>query len=109
MEGAQQEVTMENDFEFHWRYADYEVRTTHGLKDDTPYVELVHWEQGDDGRRYCYTIAYWSKGSEGWDLRFVGDRLLELSQLHIEKVWPQICAAQIALEGWFADQERMRF
>ena len=98
---------MDNEFEFHWRYADYEVRTTHGLRSDSPYVELVHWEQGRDGRACCYTIAYWytSKG-DGWDLRFVGDRLLELSRLHIEKIWPQLVAAQIALEGWLEDQRR---
>jgi len=94
-----------NSFDFSWKYKDYEVRTTHGLRCDAPYVELVHWETSTQGRRTCYTIAYWQKDDEGWDLRFVGDRLLELSRLHIEQIWPQIVAAQIALEGWFADQE----
>lgn len=93
-------------FEFHWEYADFGVRTAHRGLDDSPYVELVHYYYDkSSGRRYCYTIAYWTKDDEGWDLRFVGDRMLELSQLHIEKVWPQLCAAQIALQAWYQDQE----
>lgn len=100
---------MNNNFEFHWRYADYEVRTTHGLANDDPYVELVHWEENSQGKRYCYTIAYWFFGKDGCDLRFVGDRMLELSQLHIEKVWPQLCAAQIALQAWYEDREKEKY
>ena len=91
-------------FKFEWEYKDYAVRTTHGF-DGGPYVELVHWETDGHGRKHCYTIAYWYKGDEGWDLRFVGDRMLELSKLHIECIWPQLCAAQIMLQAWYEDQE----
>lgn len=35
-------------------------------------AEVVKWD-GEE-RPSCYTIAYWSKGSEGYELRFVGNR-----------------------------------
>ena len=93
-------------FKFEWEYDDFCVRTAHRA-DGSPYVELVKYYDGSSGRRNCYTIAYWIKGKEGWDLRFVGDRMLELSQLRIEKVWAQLCAAQIMLQAWYEDQEEV--
>mgnify|MGYP003290939000 CR=1 FL=1 len=91
-------------FRFEWDYEEFSVRTTTSLT-GSPYVELVKWYETKEGRKCCYTIAYWTHNKEGWDLRFVGDRMLELSQLHIEKVWPQLCAAQIMFEAWLEDQE----
>ena len=35
-------------------------------------AEVVKWD-GEE-RPSCYTIAYWSKESEGYDLHFVGNR-----------------------------------
>jgi hypothetical protein len=95
---------MEKPFRFEWDYEEFSVRTTTSL-DGRPYVELVKWCEGENDRRYCYTIAYWTHDREGWNLRFVGDRMLEVSQLHIEKIWPQLCAAQIMFEAWLKDQE----
>lgn len=90
-------------FKFEWEYDDFGVRTAYRVN-GTPYVELVKWYD-ENGRRLCYTIAYWYRGNDGWDLRFVGDRMLELSNLHIEKVWAQLCVAQIMLQKWYEDQE----
>lgn len=90
-------------FDFHWRDGEFEVRTTSGVRGE-PYVELVHWTESG-GREWCYAIAYWYKGKEGWDLRFVGDRMLELAQLDIGKIWAQLCAAQISLSAWFDRNE----
>lgn len=93
-------------FRFEWEYADFGVRSTTRY-DGTPYIELVkYYDSGTgNGRRYCYTVAYWTKDGDGWDLRFLGGRMLELSKMHIEKVWPQLCAAQIMLQAWYEDQE----
>ena len=91
-------------FRFEWEYADFGVRSTTSF-DMEPYIELVKYYKEKSGRRTCYTIAYWTKDDEGWNLRFVGDRMLELSKMHIEKVWPQLCAAQIMLQAWYEDQE----
>ena len=95
---------MEKPFRFEWDYEEFGVRTTTSLG-GRPYVELVKWYESENGRRNCYTIAYWTHDREGWNLRFVGDRMLEVSQLHIEKIWPQLCAAQIMFEAWLKDQE----
>lgn len=91
-------------FKFEWEYEDFGVVTSHRATGE-PFIELIHYYESQSGRRQCYVIAYWYKGNEGWDLRFVGDRMLELSKLHIEKVWPQLCAAQIMLQAWYDDQE----
>lgn len=91
-------------FKFEWEYDDFCVRTSHRVN-GTPYVELLKYCDDSNGKRCAYTIAYWYRGNDGWDLRFVGDRMLELSQLHIEKVWAQLCAAQIMLQKWYEDQE----
>ena len=81
--------------------ADYVI--TGNVEDVVP--KLIKYYKEKSGRRLCYTIAYWTKDDEGWNLRFVGDRMLELSKMHIEKVWPQLCAAQIMLQAWYEDQE----
>lgn len=91
-------------FKFEWEYKDYAVRTTHDYNGE-PYVEIVRWATDRNGRKNCYTIAYWHKGEDGRDLRFVGDRMLELSKLHIGSIWPQLCAAQIMLQAWYEDQD----
>lgn len=94
---------IETPFEFHWKHGEFEVRSTTSLN-NKPYVELVHWKQDRNGRQYCYTIAYWTYNDEGWDLRFVGERMLELQQLDIGKIWPQLCAGQICLDEWLRQQ-----
>ena len=33
--------------------------------------EIVQWAKHST---HCWTVAYWDEGSEGYDLRFVGDR-----------------------------------
>ena len=86
-------------FDFHWRHGEFEVRTTKNVRGE-PYIELVKWYESKDGRMYCYTIAYWNHNDEGWNLRFVGDRMLDLQELDIGKIWPQLCAAQICFDKW---------
>jgi hypothetical protein len=36
--------------------------------------EVVEWFPKDGGGEYCYTLAYWNKTPEGFELKFVGDR-----------------------------------
>ena len=95
----------EKPFNFQFDYGEFSVTTAHTPLANEPYVELVHKKIGPEGRVFKYTIAYWHKGSDGWSLIFVGDRMIELSQLEIGHIWPQLCAGQIALDAWFKDQE----
>lgn len=88
------------EFEFHWEYADFEIRTKKAYHRDVPYIELVKWETDSSGRRSCFTLAYWySEGDDGWDLRFVGDRPWRyIAELDVSKIWKQLFLAQEMLE-----------
>jgi hypothetical protein len=39
-------------------------------------AEIIKWEHPSDevAELFCYVLAYWVKGKEGYDLHFVGDR-----------------------------------
>ena len=43
--------------------------------------ELIRWYRAEvdacEEREYCYVIAFFDKGKEGYDLRTVGDRFFE--------------------------------
>ena len=38
--------------------------------------ELVKWYKAEE-RNYCYVIAFFDKGTEGYNMRTVGDRFFE--------------------------------
>jgi hypothetical protein len=38
--------------------------------------ELVKWQECE-GKEYCYVIAFFDKGKEGYDMRTIGDRFFE--------------------------------
>ena len=46
---------------------DLELRSCNGKQKK---AEIVKWEDEVS----CYTLAYWTKDSEGYDLQFVGNR-----------------------------------
>lgn len=85
-----------------WSKGDFEVRTVTSIshKDNEPYVELVKWNTDSDGRRWCYTLAYFSKSREGnVSLHFVGDRpFKDLAEIDINSVWKQLFLSQMMLE-----------
>ena len=56
-----------NIIEFKFKVKDLEVR------DCGKCAEIVKW-CSDDGKEYCYTIAFWNKNKESYDLKFVGNR-----------------------------------
>lgn len=37
-------------------------------------LEVVKWNKNSDGKDYCFTIAFFKRCSEGYELKFVGDR-----------------------------------
>lgn len=98
---------MDKAFDFHWQHNEFEVRVTHNILNGDPYIELVHWYNNRDGRPLCYTIAYWKRHKDGgYNLCFVGDRMLELQKLDIGSIWPQLCAAQVCLDEWERQTEK---
>jgi len=92
---------MKNNFDFTWKYKDFEIRTTHSYgKVQRPYIELIYHYLDDNGRDYCFTLAYWHKNqSGGYDLIFVGDRPLEyIAEIDVSVIWKQLYLAQQMFE-----------
>jgi hypothetical protein len=59
-------------------------------------AEVVKWD-GEE-RPNCYTIAYWSKGGEGYELQFVGNRPFDVD----EKLFMELAKyGQLILDGYF--------
>lgn len=87
--------------ELGWKKNDFEVRTVNRFEDGEPYVELVKWQTDDSGRRWCFTLAYFRKNSDGRvNLVFVSDRpFTELQDIDINEVWKELFLTQMILEG----------
>jgi hypothetical protein len=67
---------------FNFRIDDLEVRScnTHLLSDgEHNRAEIVKWNNGTDEKEHCFTLAYWNKGKEGYDLKFVGSRPFDVN------------------------------
>ena len=46
-----------SNFEFNWKYEDFEIRT-HSASTDKPYIELVKWDGKNGGKKSCYVLAF---------------------------------------------------
>ena len=71
------------------RFNDLEFRKTHKIGTEDQYCyEIVKWAEADDvaSKPCCYTLLQWFRTSEGWDIKFVGDRPFT----YIERDWPCI-------------------
>jgi len=67
---------------FNFRIEDLELRSCgkHLLLDkEHDRAELVQWNTDIKEKEYCWTVAYWVKGKEGYDLQFVGDRPFQVN------------------------------
>lgn len=87
--------------ELGWKKGDLEVRTTTSYASGEPYVELIKWNTDENGRRYCFTLAYFHKSKEGnVSLHFVGDRPFnEIAEIDINDVWKELWLSCLFLEG----------
>ncbi|MCP4355979.1 MAG: hypothetical protein GY793_10200 [Proteobacteria bacterium] len=62
---------------FNLRVKDLEVRSCgkHLLSgSEHNRAEIVKWANDTENKEYCWIVAYWNKGKEGYDLQFVGGR-----------------------------------
>ena len=59
--------------EFSWKYKDYELRACpkklarFNANEPNETIDFVKWTTNSDGAEYCFSLAYWSKDSEGYD------------------------------------------
>ena len=103
----------EQKLEFDWEYKDYALhacpKRLARFKENEPNetIDLVKYDVSSDGKRYCYSLAYWRRDSEGYYLHFVGGRPFKhIEPEDIEVVWQAMKVAQKVLDGWF-DLENM--
>lgn len=93
---------------FEMRVGDYEchacpkrlVRLDENDQDET--VDFVRYTKSADGHEYFYSIGFFrfNDREEIWELRFVGDRFLEIPDEDIRTVWRMLKAAYLCLEEW---------
>ena len=65
---------------FDIRIGDLEVRSCNQSlcgRDPHETAEIVQWWERHNDRPWCWVLAYWVRGKEGYDLKFVGDRAFE--------------------------------
>lgn len=85
---------------YNWRYKNYEIRqtTTNYLKlGEVPTLELVFWRENS-----CFTLSYWTRYSQGYQLTFVSDRMFNyLPEKHLALVWSQLAIAEEVLHDYW--------
>lgn len=92
---------------FNWKYKNYELRSRPQTlarinpEDKNVTIDFVKWVN-DDEKPYCFSMAYFEKDREGYELKFVGDRPFE----HIEEedlavCWSALKMASDLLNNWF--------
>ena len=93
---------------FNWKYKEYELRACPKqlarLSDDSKNetIDLIKWNTHDDGKRYCFSLAYWTRDKEGFDLTLVGERIFDyIEEDDLEIIWEQLHTAQIVLDSFW--------
>ena len=93
---------------FNFKYKDYELRACpihlgRPNKDDlNETIDFVKWRNSEHGP-CCYSIAYWKIGLDGYELKFVGNRFLNVNPTDVPVLWKAIVEAQKTLDKWFEE------
>ena len=95
------------DLEFRWSKHNKKYELVKWILNDPTDHSVVYTEDGPkrkgDIKEYCYVIAFFDKGKEGCDIRFIGDRPFSPDINHVV-MWElmrygqQIVDAEVALE-----------
>lgn len=88
-------------FNFTWDYKNYSFRAvtknlniSNSKTNET--IELVRSNNG-----IVFTIAYWIKSSDGYDLKFVGNRMFEyINSEDIVSIWEMLKICQMILDDF---------
>ena len=78
------------------------------LRDDDPNVtiDIVMWQKDSHGKPYCFSIAYWRRYDEGYELKFVWGRpFLYVDDSRVPELWEAMKEAQNVLDAWFDGKE----
>lgn len=95
-----------SNFDFHWKYNDFEIASTKNIRTSLPYIELIKWEYPEGKKPYCFTLAIYDWDDEGGELRFVGNRPFEyIADIDVTSIWKQLWLACKMLADWY-EKER---
>lgn len=67
----------EFNFDLNFRKGDIGLRGKISSDEVERSPEIVCYQRSDSGRESCYTLAFFEKTKEGYDLRTVGTRLID--------------------------------
>lgn len=88
---------------FNFRIENLEVRSCgeHLFSDgEHNRAEIIQWDKNTDKTEYCFTLAYWHKDKEGYNLLFVGGRPFSVDGELFMKIAKQ---GQCILDNEFKD------
>lgn len=100
------------ELKFRWKYKCYELRACPerlvamypGEPNTT--IDLVMWDKYENGKDYCFSLAFFVRGKEGYSLRFVGPRPFEnVDGDSLPVLWKGLKLAQKALNVFFYQTE----
>ncbi len=80
------------------------------MSEEQRFPEIIKWKENQLGP-YCYTVAMWEKDSEGYSLKFIGSRPLDL-QIDKDVFWElvkygqKICDAVFEVEYYKKDNDK---
>ena len=96
-----------NELDFNWKYKDYELRACpqrlvkFNEEDVNETIDLIKWE-GTGNNRSCFSLAYWRKVRDGYDLYLVGTRFFDyIDKEDLSMVMEQLHKAQKILDAFY--------
>ena len=73
---------------------------------ETDKAEIVQWwKKPGEENEYCITLVLWNRGSEGYDVRFIGDRPFNYDD--VPTLWALMKYGQRVLDALSEFQEVM--
>lgn len=89
-----------------YRVEDLEFKTTES--DGKRGHEIIQWfpREGEDGKEYCYVVCFFRRGSEGYEIEFVGDRPFHVENRDV--LWNLMRFGQRVLDASFDLGEELK-
>ena len=79
------------------------VRNSEGNRN----AEIVAWSKDSTGKEFRYTILWWIKDSEGYNIAFVGDRPLKVDDQDV--LWNLMDYGQTVLTAEYTLMDRINY
>ena len=99
--------------EFYWREGNFELRAcpkhlVRFSEDEEnvtiDFCKIYKREDGSEGR-YSIGYFYYDDREKTWDLRFVGNRFMEIPDEQAAEVWKRLGVAYTVLNRWIGEKD----